>query len=84
MLHANGKGKHTREVTTALATTVLPDKGLTPLTVSDLLRCNHVQSIQAIIRDMRPEDRDAVIEILTDSDPWKRLGFTADDWGKIF
>ena len=38
----------------------------------------------AIIRDMRPEDRDAVIGILTDSDPWKRLGFTADDWGRIF
>ncbi len=39
---------------------------------------------QAIIRDMRPDDRDAVIRILTDSDPWKRLGFTAEDWGKIF
>ena len=40
VLHANGKGKHTREVTTTLASTVLPDKGLTPMTVSDLLRCN--------------------------------------------
>ena len=40
VLHANGKGKHTREVTTTLASTVMPDKGLTPVTVSDLLRCN--------------------------------------------
>ncbi len=38
----------------------------------------------AIIRDMRPEDRDAVIQILSHSDPWKRLGFTASDWGRIF
>ncbi len=40
VLHANGKGRHTREVTTTLAATVLPDKGLTPMTVSGLLRCN--------------------------------------------
>ncbi len=40
VLHANGKGKHTREVTETLAATFLPDKGLTPMTVSDLLRCN--------------------------------------------
>ena len=39
---------------------------------------------QTIIRDMRPDDRDAVIRILTGSDPWKRLGFTAEDWEKIF
>ncbi len=39
---------------------------------------------QAIIRDMRAADRDAVIEILTSSDPWKRLGFTASDWLRIF
>ncbi|MCE3223142.1 MAG: putative N-acetyltransferase, GCN5-related [Nitrospira sp.] len=38
----------------------------------------------AIIREMRPEDRTAVIRILIDSDPWKRLGFTAADWNKIF
>lgn len=37
-----------------------------------------------IIRDMREEDRDAVIGILTSSDPWKRLGFTASDWLRIF
>jgi peptidoglycan/xylan/chitin deacetylase (PgdA/CDA1 family) len=40
VMHANGKGKHTREITTTLAATVLPGKGLTPMTVSDLLRCN--------------------------------------------
>lgn len=39
---------------------------------------------QAIIRDMRADDRDAVIGILTSSDPWKRLGFTASDWLRIF
>ena len=39
---------------------------------------------RTIIRDMRAEDRDPVIEILTGSDPWKRLGFTAVDWKRIF
>lgn len=39
VMHANGKGKHTREVTESLAATLLPAKGLTPMTVSDLLRC---------------------------------------------
>ncbi len=40
VLHANGKGKYTREVTETLAATLLPAKGLAPMTVSDLLRCN--------------------------------------------
>jgi len=40
VMHANGKGKHTREVTETLAVTLLPATGLTPMTVSDLLRCN--------------------------------------------
>ena len=39
---------------------------------------------ETIIREMRPEDREPVIRILTDSDPWKRLGFTAKDWETIF
>ncbi len=39
VLHANGKGKHTRAVTEALTTNWLPDKGLKPATVSDLLTC---------------------------------------------
>lgn len=33
---------------------------------------------------MRPEDRTSVVQILADSDPWKRLGFGADDWAGIF
>lgn len=40
VLHANGKGKYTREVTEALTGSLLPGKGLTPLTISDLLQCN--------------------------------------------
>lgn len=40
--------------------------------------------LHTIIREMRPEDRDPVVEILTGSDPWKRLGFTAGDWDRIF
>jgi peptidoglycan-N-acetylglucosamine deacetylase len=39
VLHANGKGKYTRQVVQRLTTEVLPDKGLTPATVSDLLLC---------------------------------------------
>ena len=39
VLHANGKGKHTREVIQRLTTEVLPRKGLTPTTVSELLSC---------------------------------------------
>ncbi len=36
------------------------------------------------IRPMRPEDRDAVVRLLGDSDPWKRLGYSQEDWGRIF
>jgi peptidoglycan/xylan/chitin deacetylase (PgdA/CDA1 family) len=39
VLHANGKGKYTRQVVQRLTTEVLPRKGLTPATVSDLLSC---------------------------------------------
>ena len=42
------------------------------------------RATETIIRDMRPEDREPVICILTGSDPWKRLGFTAKDWEAIF
>lgn len=38
----------------------------------------------AIIRVMRPEDRDAVVQLLGSSDPWKTLGYSHNDWGKIF
>jgi len=40
VLHANGKGRHTKQVTEALITGVLPDKGLRPMTISELLSCN--------------------------------------------
>ena len=44
VLHANGKGKHTREVTEALAGNLLGKKGLRAMTVSDLLQCNQPTS----------------------------------------
>jgi len=33
---------------------------------------------------MRPDDRDNVIALLGDSDPWKTLGYNQEDWGRIF
>jgi ribosomal protein S18 acetylase RimI-like enzyme len=33
---------------------------------------------------MKAEDRAAVIELLNDSDPWKRLGYQASDWNNYF
>ena len=39
VLHANGRGKHTREVIERLTVEVLPRKGLKPTTVSELLAC---------------------------------------------
>jgi ribosomal protein S18 acetylase RimI-like enzyme len=33
---------------------------------------------------MRPEDRDTVIRLLADSDPWKTLGYDHKDWSRIF
>jgi ribosomal protein S18 acetylase RimI-like enzyme len=38
----------------------------------------------AAIRDMQPDDRDTVVQLLAESDPWKRLGYTEDDWNRIF
>lgn len=40
VFHANGKGEHTREVIDHLTAEVLPKKGLTPVTVSELLSCS--------------------------------------------
>ena len=37
-----------------------------------------------IVRHMMPEDRAAVIALLADSDPWKRLGYQASDWDSYF
>ncbi|HEY5627511.1 MAG TPA: polysaccharide deacetylase family protein [Nitrospira sp.] len=39
VLHANGKGKQTRQVVQRLTAEILPRKGLQPMTVSDLLAC---------------------------------------------
>lgn len=39
VLHANGKGKQTRQVIQRLTTEVLPRKRLKPMTVSELLSC---------------------------------------------
>jgi ribosomal protein S18 acetylase RimI-like enzyme len=36
------------------------------------------------VRPMTEEDRAAVIELLEDSDPWKRLGYRAKDWDNYF
>jgi peptidoglycan-N-acetylglucosamine deacetylase len=39
VMHANGKGKHTHEVVQDLQQHLLPQRNLTPMTVSDLLNC---------------------------------------------
>jgi ribosomal protein S18 acetylase RimI-like enzyme len=36
------------------------------------------------IRTYRAEDREAVIAILAGSDPWKRLGYGAAEWQRLF
>ena len=36
------------------------------------------------IRPMHADDRNTVIAMLGDSDPWKTLGYNQDDWGRIF
>jgi ribosomal-protein-alanine N-acetyltransferase len=36
------------------------------------------------LRDMRPNDHEAVVDLLGESDPWKTLGYTKDDWNRIF
>ena len=38
----------------------------------------------SLVRPMTAEDRAAVIELLTDSDPWKRLGYQISDWDNYF
>lgn len=37
-----------------------------------------------IVRSMAAEDRTSVMELLADSDPWKKLGYQANDWDKYF
>ena len=38
----------------------------------------------SIVRPMAAEDRSEVIELLAFSDPWKRLGYQANDWNSYF
>ena len=40
VMHANGKGKHTHEIVQNLHDQLLPERHLTPMTMSDLLACN--------------------------------------------
>jgi len=40
VMHANGKGRHTHEVVQELHQHLLPERNLTPMTMSDLLICN--------------------------------------------
>jgi ribosomal protein S18 acetylase RimI-like enzyme len=37
-----------------------------------------------VVRPMAAEDRAAVVELLADSDPWKRLGYHEKDWDNYF
>jgi ribosomal-protein-alanine N-acetyltransferase len=39
---------------------------------------------EPMIRDMSPDDREAIVHFLVDSDPWKTLGYTQTDWTRIF
>ncbi len=36
------------------------------------------------IRAMDSDDREAVVQLLGESDPWQKLGYTQDDWNRIF
>jgi GNAT superfamily N-acetyltransferase len=33
---------------------------------------------------MAPDDRETVVRLLAESDPWKTLGYTPEDWKRIF
>ncbi|MDH4188138.1 MAG: GNAT family N-acetyltransferase [Nitrospira sp.] len=40
--------------------------------------------IEPIVRPMMAQDRAAVVALLAGSDPWKRLGYQANDWDNYF
>lgn len=40
--------------------------------------------MRSSIRPYRPEDSEAVVRMLADSDPWKKLGYAAPDWERLF
>jgi ribosomal protein S18 acetylase RimI-like enzyme len=39
---------------------------------------------ELLIRSMTPDHRPAVVQLLGESDPWKQLGYTTNDWDRIF
>lgn len=36
------------------------------------------------LRSYEPADRTAIVAMLADSEPWKKLGYTDSDWRKLF
>src|SRR5919108_4922123 len=36
------------------------------------------------VRPYTVDDREVVVRMLADSDPWKRLGYTKADWERLF
>src|SRR5712692_8822445 len=38
----------------------------------------------ATVRSYKPDDFAAVVRLLADLDPWKRLNYTASDWERLF
>src|SRR6058998_2136056 len=38
----------------------------------------------ATVRSYKPDDFAAVVRLLGDLNPWKRLGYTASDWERLF
>jgi ribosomal protein S18 acetylase RimI-like enzyme len=39
---------------------------------------------EPLIRHMTADDRNPVVQLLAESDPWKRLGYSSADWNRIF
>jgi ribosomal protein S18 acetylase RimI-like enzyme len=39
---------------------------------------------EPLIRIMTAGDRDSVVQLLAESDPWKKLGYSNADWNRIF
>ena len=37
-----------------------------------------------VIRNMDLDDRESVLQLLGESDPWKKLGYSKNDWNRIF
>ncbi len=40
--------------------------------------------LPATIRPYKPDDFDAVVRLLAELDPWKRLHYTVSDWERLF